>query len=165
MKKSGASNWLIVVVSWTILLLVGAVAVAPLIPPAPRVDQDAGSFSVVRAFDLINRIAHEPRPIGSPGNERARGDIVAQLRLLGLEPEPELQAITVRDFYSHSGGSAEVVNVLARIPGTEPTKAVALVGHYDTVPGAPGANDDASAVRLCWKQRGRFLPAPAFATT
>ena len=146
MREPGAPNWLPVVASWAVLLLAAAVAVAPLVPPAPRASREAADFSAALAFEHIQRIAQEPRPIGTPGNERARADIVERLRLLGLEPE--LQTIRVRDYYDPAGGSVDVVNVAARISGTAPTKAVALIGHYDTFPGAPGANDDASAVAI-----------------
>ncbi|MFC2108763.1 M28 family peptidase [Candidatus Bipolaricaulota bacterium] len=84
--------------------------------------------------------------MGTPGNERGRAYIVAQLRALGLEPE--FQIIEVANYFSISGESVELVNVLARIPGTAPTMAVALVGHHDTVPGTLGANDNASAVAI-----------------
>lgn len=49
---------------------------------------------------------------------------------------------------------------MARIPGTEPTKAVALVGHYDTIPGVPGANDDASAVAIILETARALLAGP-----
>jgi len=134
------------------------VAVLPLIPPAPRANEDVGSFSAARAFEHIEAIAQEPRPIGTPGNKRTRADIVRQLQLLGLEAE--LQTIRVRDYYGSSGGSADVVNVIARIPGAASTKAVALMGHYDTFPGAPGANDDASAVGIMLETARALLAGP-----
>jgi hypothetical protein len=147
-----------VVASWVVLLLAAAAAVAPLVPPAPRASREAADFSAALAFEHIKRIAQEPRPIGSPGNKRARADIVGQLRLLGLEPE--LQTIRVRDYYDPAGGSVDVVNVMARISGTAPTKAVALMGHYDTVPVAPGANDDASAVAIMLETARALLADP-----
>lgn len=52
--------------------------------PGAPVGRDATAFSATRALDHIERLAVEPRPIGTPANERARGDIAAQLRLLGL---------------------------------------------------------------------------------
>lgn len=128
------------------LLLAGVLAVAPLVPPAPREGREAREFSAARAFEHIEAVAGEPRPIGSVANARARAIIVEQLRLLGLEPE--LQTTRVRDYYSRAGGTVDVVSILARVPGTAPTKAVALIGHFDTVPRTPGANDDASAVGI-----------------
>lgn len=146
MTNQHAVDRLAVVLSWIALLLLGVLAVAPLVPPTPPAGQDGTAFSAARALDYIERFAVEPRPIGTTASARARADIVAQLRLLGLEPE--LQTIEARDYYSPRGETIEVVNVIARIPGTAPTTAVALMGHYDTVPSTAGANDDASAVAI-----------------
>ena len=146
MKNRRLLNRLIVMVSWILLLMAGALSVAPLIPPEPPVELDTVAFSVARAFDHIERIAQEPRPIGSPANQRARAYIVTQLEMLGLEPD--VQTIDVPDYFGDAGESVEIGNVVVRIPGTAPTTAVALAGHYDTVPSTPGANDDASAVAI-----------------
>ena len=146
MKDRGRSNRLAVVVSWVVLLLAGAASVAPLVPPAAFTGVDATAFSAARAFDHIERIAEEPHPIGTPANQRVRADIVGRLRVLGLEAE--LQTIESPDYYGGPGDSVSVVNVLARIPGTASNGTVALVGHYDTVPTTPGANDDGSAVAI-----------------
>ncbi|HLX05261.1 MAG TPA: M20/M25/M40 family metallo-hydrolase, partial [Candidatus Binatus sp.] len=37
-------------------------------------------------------------------------------------------------------------NIVAKIPGTQPTGAVMLVAHYDSVPSGPGAGGDAASV-------------------
>lgn len=122
-----------------------ALAIVPLLPGSAEPDPPADRFSTVRALELVERIATEPRPIGSPGNARARAVIVAELERLGLGPE--LQATEAPDWFGTAGGaSIPVVNVLARIPGTDATRAVALVGHIDTPPDTPGANDDAAAI-------------------
>lgn len=126
--------------------MVAALALAPIVTPAPPAAPEDDAFSVARAFDIIGQIAREPRAMGTPGNERGRDFITAQLRVLGLEPE--FQTITVPNYFSAEGENVEVVNVLARIPGTASTRAVALVGHHDTVPDTFGANDDASAVAV-----------------
>lgn len=146
MKNQSLLNRLIVVVSWVLLLMLGILSVAPLVPPKPPVELDTDAFSVTRAFDHIERIAQEPRPIGSPANQRAREYIVTQLKMLGLEPD--VQTIDVPDYFGEAGKSVEIGNVVVRIPGTAPTTAVAVAGHYDTVPSTPGANDNGSAVAI-----------------
>lgn len=140
------------------LLVAAVVAVVALVPTAPPVTVPAEGFSAARAFEHILAIAQEPRPIGGPGNRRARANIVEQLHLLGLEAE--LQTARARDYYGSSGGSVEVVNVVTRIPGTASTGAVALMGHYDSFPGAPGANDDASAVAIMLETARALLAVP-----
>lgn len=84
-----------------------------------------------------------PRPSGSPGIEKARDYIVAQLQAAGLKPVVDrFPAETKR-------GPIEMANVRAEIPGAS-KHVVALVAHYDTkrIPGVTfvGANDGGSSV-------------------
>jgi len=139
-------NRVVLIASWIVLLVAVALGVIPLIPPSPPAELDAVEFSVTRAFDHIERISQEPHPMGSLANQRVRADIVAQLEMLGLEPE--VQTVEVMDYFGEPGNSVEIGNVVARIPGTAPTTAVAVVGHYDTNPTTPGANDNGSAVAI-----------------
>jgi hypothetical protein len=139
-------NRLVLMASWIILLIAVALGVAPLVPPTPPTELNAADFSVSQAFDHIERIAQEPHPMGSLANQRVRDDIVAQLEMLGLEPE--VQTVEVMDYFGEPGNSVEISNVVARILGTAPTTAVAVVGHYDSSPTTPGANDNGSAVAI-----------------
>ena len=53
-----------------------------------------------------------------------------------------------------------VTNVLATVPGTAGGSAYYVVGaHYDTVPGTPGADDNASAVAVMLELAGRLRQA------
>jgi hypothetical protein len=126
------------------LILAALLGITPLIPPrAADASAEPTEFSAERAFVHISAIAGSPRPIGSQSNQTARAAIVAELRALGLEPM--LQTVVVPDYY---GGTEDVpvVNVMARIAGSGSTGSIALIGHYDTVPETPGANDNAAAV-------------------
>lgn len=139
-------NWPVGIVAWVLLLLIGVLSVTPLIPPQAPLELGTSDFSVTKAFEHIERIAKEPRPIGSLANLKARTYIVTSLKKLGLETD--VQIINVPDYYGAPGEMVEIANVVARIPGTAPTTALAISGHYDTFPGTPGANDDASAVAI-----------------
>ncbi|MDH3500690.1 MAG: M28 family peptidase [Acidimicrobiia bacterium] len=120
------------------------VAVVPLRSPRPEpVDAAASEFSAARAIDHVEEIAREPHAMGSVAIERVRDYLIDELEGLGLEPV--LQTTRVPDYFG-SDESVELVNLMARIPGTDPTRAVALMGHYDTEPTTPGANDNAAAV-------------------
>ncbi|GAB1644875.1 hypothetical protein KRMM14A1259_52980 [Krasilnikovia sp. MM14-A1259] len=134
----------------TVLVAVGAGALAGLRTPAPRgVDAPAGQFSAGRAFGHVQAIAAAPHVAGSAANERVRTRLVDTLRGLGLAPE-------VQDAVSVQGGKpsadaggvgvARVSNVVALLPGTAPTGRVFLVAHYDSVQAGPGGNDDAAGV-------------------
>jgi hypothetical protein len=157
MPERPAVRWPITIASCVILLLAGALGMAPLIPPETPSD-GAGGFSTTRAYQLIERLAREPHAIGTLAIERVRATIVDELRLLGLEPE--LQVIETPDYFGGSSASVNVVNVVVRIPGSASTGAVAVVGHYDTVPTTPGANDDTSAVAILLEGARALLAGP-----
>ncbi len=146
------------VASWIVLSLAVVLGAVPLIPPGVPEDPSPTDFSTRRAQGLIERLAREPHPIGTPEIERVRAVIVNELRGLGLEPE--LQTVEVSDYYGGTNTQIPVVNVLARITGTASTGAVAVVGHYDTVPWTPGANDDSSAVAIMLESARALLAAP-----
>jgi hypothetical protein len=126
----------------------GAVAAAVSTPRAPRpVDADAPEdvFSARRAERLLRGIAVEPRPIGSPGNARARAVLVEELRALGTEVTVQ-DAVAVGDlgpapFGVEYRAGGRVCNIVARLPGTAPGPAVLLMTHYDSVEQGPGASD------------------------
>lgn len=144
--------------SCMVLLGAGAIGWTSLIPPAVSADFDATAFSAVKAFDHIERIAGEPRPIGSPANQRTRNYVVTRLREMGLVPE--LQTIEASDYFGGFDDNVSVVNVMARVAGTDSTGAVAMVGHYDTVPTSPGASDDGSAVAIMLESARAILADP-----
>lgn len=130
---------------WLVSALAAAVVGVLLVPPGPvPAGAPLDSFSAVRALALLDDLAVAPRPSGTAENVRVRGLVVATLEDLGLEPR--LQTVRAPDWYGASGGSVDVVNVLARIPGTASTGTIALVAHYDTLPTTPGANDDGAGV-------------------
>ena len=91
-------------------------------------------------------IARQAHPSGSPAHDEVRDYITQQLVALGLAPE--LQS------------TAAVKNILARLKGTNNSRAVLLVGHYDTVKGAPGAGDDGSAVVVLLETLRALKAAP-----
>ena len=130
---------------WVAVVAAGVVGVAPLV--ATGVEQERGptGFSIDKALTHIDRVAQQPHPIGSAANQDVRDYVADELRSLGLEPE--FQTVRAPAYYRDSGTVA-VVNVMARIAGTDPTGAVVVVAHLDTVPETPGANDNASGVAV-----------------
>jgi Peptidase family M28 len=120
-----------------------AVAVLHL-PPAPRpAGAPAGEFSAGRAREMLRRLAGDgsPHPVGSAADERVRQAIVSTLAGLGYQPRVE------EGFACHWGGACgSVRNVVARLEGSEPGPAVALVAHYDSVGAGPGVSDDLAGV-------------------
>ena len=114
-------------------------------PPTVSAQAPPDVFSSGRAMNNLRVIAERPHPIGSAEHEKVREHIFKELGALGVEPQ--VQKIT--GAYSRQGNSiraATVQNVLARLKGTENSKAVLLSAHYDSVPNSPGASDDGAAV-------------------
>ncbi|HUF76420.1 MAG TPA: M28 family peptidase [Longimicrobiales bacterium] len=104
--------------------------------PAPVAAPDT-EFSSGRALAELVEVARGPRPTGSPEGERVRGYLLGRLRSLGLEAEVRTATSFVRD--AAFVRSATVRNVVARVPGTEPTGTILLTAHYDTQPHSPAA--------------------------
>ncbi len=129
-----------------VLVATATAALAAVRPPEPR---DAGApaaeFSAERAFGHVTRVAARTHVAGSAANDEVREHLVATLRGLGL-------AVEVQDTVAGAGGAlsasaglaglARVRNVVATLPGTDPTGRVILVAHYDSVQVGPGGNDD-----------------------
>ena len=149
------------VVPWLLLGVLGIASVGPLVTPMAPDGSSPDAISVVRAVDHIDRIASHPHPMGTAANAEVRAYIVTQLIAMGLDPE--LQTATVPDYFGTPGTTVEVVNVMARIRGTVGSKAVVLMGHYDSVPTTPGANDDAAAVAVILEVGRVLVNGPSLA--
>lgn len=103
-------------------------------------------FSAERAFQHLPPIASQSRPIGSPGHDKTRDYLLAELQRLGLKPEVQ-HATSLLRFEGSPGFSAgSVQNVIVRIPGSDPTGAIALDAHYDGAATGPAAGDCGSGV-------------------
>jgi hypothetical protein len=109
-------------------------------PLALPVNAPTDLFSAGRAHLHVEAIARAPRPMGSPEAERVRWILVERLRELGLAPEIQASRRT----------ASPARNVLARLKGKGPPgkKALMLCAHSDSVPGGPGAGDDAAGVAV-----------------
>jgi len=104
------------------------------------------AFSSARAMTTLSEIARRPHPTGSAEHDRVRDRLVEHLQELGLDPQVQLAISAVSE--SGAARTATVRNILARIPGSASTGAVALVAHYDTAPLSPGAGDDGMGVAM-----------------
>ncbi len=73
-----------------------------------------------------------------------RDQLVADLTALGLDPQVE--SYTGVETRGHSIAAAKVSDIMARLPGSQNSRAVILTAHYDSVERAPGAGDDGGGV-------------------
>lgn len=85
------------------------------------------AFDSARAFEHLKQIvAIGPRPAGSPGAQKTRDYIKAQMEALGIETkEQAFEADT-------PVGPVKMVNVIATIPGASSSGRLIIAGHYDT---------------------------------
>jgi hypothetical protein len=102
-------------------------------------------FSSARAMEHVRSISAAPHPLGSAGHAQVRDYICAQLLGMGLLPEVQkATAVSPRRGYNFRAGSVE--NILTKLAGVANSKAILLVGHYDSAPNSLGASDDGSAI-------------------
>ncbi len=119
-----------------LLLVLALVAILMLLRLFPRSVTPASAspdvFSSERAMAHLPVLASAPHPEGSPAQAEIRDYLVQELQALGLEVEIQ--------------ETASLENVVARLRGSDPSGAIVVLAHYDTVPNSPGAADNGSAV-------------------
>ena len=138
-----------------LLALISALIAAALIawtsqrPPSPEpATAPAGAFSAERAMADVTAMSRQPHPMGSAANRAVRDQLVARMSALGLSPQVRpgvgVQA-PKRAPDVVLGGAVE--NIVGVLPGRDRNApALALMAHYDSVPGSPGSADDAAGV-------------------
>ncbi|MCP4655753.1 MAG: M20/M25/M40 family metallo-hydrolase [bacterium] len=137
---TSSSSWRPPAVAWLLVAVGLVVGLSSLSRPTERpATAPPDQFSSERAMAHVSALAREPRPTGSPANARARAYIRAQLEALELSPEVREAPTAVR--WGGDVEAATVHNVIAKLPGTRSEKAIALMGHYDSVPTTSGASD------------------------
>ncbi|MGC5050160.1 M28 family peptidase [Micromonospora sp. DT48] len=147
------------------LVAVGTSALLDLRPPTPRpADAPAGEFSAARAYPHVTQVAGRPHVAGSAANDEVRVYLEGVLRGLGLQTQvQDTVAEEAGQLSGAAGGAtlARVRNVVARLPGTDPTGTVFLVAHYDAVQTGPGGNDDAAGVATILEVARALTAGPA----
>lgn len=143
---SRQTEWIIGLLTFLMLLGFTVLSIEQLNPPrALGSDAPLNEFSAGRAMKHLETIAGHPHPIGSPEHAEVREYIVHELRSLGVAPEVQ-EATTVNPAWKNPFSAGTIHNVVVTLKGTDTSKSVLLVGHYDSVPTGPGAADDGAAV-------------------
>jgi hypothetical protein len=155
MVGAGGKNWL-----WLGGALLAALLQAMMGTTPPQQvatpSGDPAEPAANRAYVHIQQIAREPHPTGSAANAKVRAYLVAELEKMGLVVGTPSGTIDRRaqDKLDHWDGEksselTQFVNVIGVLPGTDRSlPAVALMAHYDSVWGSPGAADDATGVAV-----------------
>jgi hypothetical protein len=119
--------------------------------PAPALSPATG-FSAARAMIDVRHIARAPHPVGSTEHAVVQAYLLGRMTALGLNPERQTgvlspAAVARIEAEGRSAAGLSAVNLVGVLPGRDPAlPAVLMMAHYDSVPGSPGAADDASGV-------------------
>ena len=133
---------------WFPLTLACATLAAVWLQTAPVADQGGEITGLSRAnlTQTVAEITTHPHVAGSAPQLLVRDYLVRRLEQLGLTVEVQ-RANGVRQTprFDRPIAFSPVENLIAILPGRDRSKpAVALMAHYDSVPFAPGAGDDAA---------------------
>src|SRR5919107_1626896 len=144
-------------------MLLGLVgwSTATLQPPGPAAaDAPATEFSAARAFPHVEEIAAGVHVPGSDASDGVVDGLVATLSGLGLDTRVQNAVGAVRTAAGETR-MARVRNVVAVLPGTEPTGRLFLTAHHDSVESGPGAADDAAGVAAVLETVRALTAGPA----
>ncbi|MGB9181614.1 MAG: M28 family metallopeptidase [Pyrinomonadaceae bacterium] len=143
---SSRTNFYIGLTMFFFILLMVLLSIGQQAPPAVvPASAPPTEFSAQRAMRHVTAIAQKPHPVGTTEHAKVREYIVNELSSLGVSPQVQ----TVTSVNEPSGPpyrAATINNIIARLKGTANSKAILVVGHYDSVPTGPGASDDGSAI-------------------
>jgi len=129
----------------SIILIIIAIywSFSVLIPSSiSTIDAPDDTFSTQRALIHLKEISKKPHYVGSPEHENVKNYLVKALENLGLETEIQ-ENYVLTDW----GTITKPKNILARIKGSDNSKALMLLSHYDSKSHASyGASDAGSGV-------------------
>ena len=144
-KDSVPPSLVNILVLWLFIIALAILSIRALHAPPPLpVTAPENEFSSERALIHVRAIAAIPHPLGSPADGAARNYLVAQLTLLGLQPQ--IFSSVGFDPTARLIIAGKTNDVVGRLPGTASGPAIILMAHYDSVYPASGAADDASGV-------------------
>ena len=152
MKKNPTS-----ILAFLGVLAILAIIFASMMPQYISKDEEAlAEFSTERALNQVRIIAQKPHFVGSTNHELVANYLKLELNRIGLETSVQ-EGFTLND----KGLLVKSKNILARIKGTDSSKALLLLSHYDSAPHSfsKGASDDASGVATILEGVRAFLYA------
>jgi hypothetical protein len=114
----------------------------------------ASEFSTERALKHIQEISKEPHYVGSVNHPKVMNYLEKELQKLGLETQ--IQQSTILSKWNNL---VETKNIIARIKGSDSSKALLLLTHFDSAPHTKslGASDDANGLAVILEGIRTFL--------
>ncbi|MBO6528621.1 MAG: M20/M25/M40 family metallo-hydrolase [Erythrobacter sp.] len=149
------------------LVVLAVLHLLSLAPPDPRPsDLPAELFSADRAAADIERIAAQPRVVGSSANRETRAYLQTRLAELGAEVDdsgPTERIRVVSDGQLIVGTTLE--NVIGRFHASAPADgadngAVLVMAHYDTIAMSRGASDNAMGIAVAFEAMRALTQSP-----
>jgi len=118
-------------------------SIKTLLPHDNFVDNPTNSdFSNTKAFKHVQTLGSNAHAVGTDAHANASEYIIKELEKLGLTVQ-----IQEGNSFSDWGAFAKVKNIAARIKGSDSSKALVLMSHYDSAGhSSKGASDAASGV-------------------
>ncbi len=111
-------------------------------------------FSTKRALQHVAAMSQKPHYVGSENHKTVAAYVETELQKLGLETKIQ-EGYTLSDW----GNLVKSKNIIARINGSDNSKALLLLSHYDSAPhsASKGASDDASGIATILEGIRTFL--------
>ena len=119
-----------------------------------KVNIAQSEFSTERALKHVKAISIKPHYVGSQNHQIVMSYLENELKKLGLETQIQHSAVL-----SKWNNLVETQNVIARIKGSNSSKALLLLTHYDSAPHSKsyGASDDANGLAVILEGVRTFL--------
>ena len=119
-------------------------------------------FSVDNALYHLKNISQKPHHTGTEEHKIVQEYLVQELKKLGLNPEIQYQTAINKKWRA----ATTTENILARIKGSDSSKALLLLSHYDSNPHSSlGASDAGSGVVTILEGVRAYLAANKTPTT
>ena len=141
----------------SLLFIAGSIGLIYLLMMPQWVSTDdalLSEYSTKRALEKVKVISENPHFVGSENHKMVGEYLVNELQKLGLETQIQ-EGTTFSDW----GNLTKSKNILARIKGSDSSKALLLLSHYDSAPHSysHGASDDASGIATILEGVRAFL--------
>lgn len=133
---------LVVFILAVLLIVLSIRSISP--PPVKNGSIPDSAFSVRRAFTHLAQIARLPHSTGTAENARVRAFISTACKQAGFSVT--IQNTTAINEGRNRINAANIYNIIASKKGTNNSKAILLMTHYDSQPNTPGAGDDGAGV-------------------
>ena len=117
-------------------------------------NENLSEFSTKRALKIVKKIASKPHYVGSENHNEVANYLVSELEKLGLETSYQ-EGFSLTDW----GNLTKPKNIIARIKGSNSSKALLLLSHYDSAPHSysHGASDDGTGIATILEGVRAFL--------